>query len=203
MGRKSNMNITTVNWRYDNKRCKGSASTAANYQDGDSIGISDDTIDVRVLNPHCHIADPESAEVKRAHHKMNQAVTSSHMPPQRIISETMTGLTKGALVRLGKRESLCRQIQQRRWGVDRRQPSPVNCAFHIPADLCVCMEGNKKIDFVLYDSLVQHNEVRREGEADNPIIICGTDAALQVLTEASEWMMDATFMTTPALFFSC
>lgn len=197
--RKSNVNITSVNWRCEKKLCKGSASTPSNYNASDVV--------VKNLQPHNHAPDPDATEVQVARHRLNQASMQSQLPPRRLISETMIGMSDAAIVRLGKRAMLRRQVQRKRMKLQTEggqpQPLPTSREFIIPPEHLVVNEGDAEVNFLIHDSLQEPGDEEEEDEegSQQRIIVLGTNTMVQVLRNATHWMADATFKICPSLFF--
>lgn len=194
--RQSSVNMTSVNWRCDQAKCKGSVSTPAMYDVPD--------VEVRTLQPHSHAPQPETVEVAVAKDAMLHQAGTSQEPPRRVISDTMTGLSDGALVRLGKRSALRKQIQRKRLKVHGGVPlNPADRNFELPNIYKVVKEGEQEVQFVLHDSLPpeQEDDDDYAEQVEQRFIIFGTNTMIQIMKNASEWMTDATFKICPTLFF--
>lgn len=197
----SNKNLTSVNWRCERKTCRGSASTPCDFEDPNLL--------VSTLQVHNHVPDPETVEVQLARNQINEEAVSSQLPPRRIISETMAGMSNGALARLAKRDTLRKQVQRkRRKALGGPQLLPASRGFQVPQEYRLVKEGNAEVQFLLRDTLPDDDELEDEGDANEyeeelqrRLLIFGTNAMVNVLKNATEWMMDATFKVVPSLFY--
>jgi hypothetical protein len=199
--RLSNTNIMSQNWRCCKAKCKGSVSTP--------IGYNAPNIEVRKGQEHNHAPEPETVEAEIATEQMKTDATTSHLPPRRVISDVLRQVSTGGLARLGKRGALRQRIhraRRRRLGDGEEVALPRDTRFDIPDQFRTVTEGRVEVQFLRYDSRVdpgnEENAEEEEEEDDNDrLLIFCTDTMIQVLQNAEEWMIDATFKIVPRLFY--
>ena len=85
--RKSTTNVSTQNWRCDQK-CPGSLSTPIDYHSAGAEPVE--------CRTHNHPPDPATEELKVKLDLMSQEATTSNAPPRRIISDTLASLSEEA-----------------------------------------------------------------------------------------------------------
>ena len=197
----ANKNLTSINWRCEKAGCKGSLSTPPRYDDPNVV--------LHKLQEHNHGPQPESVEAKVARDRIKQAAATSQMPPRRIISEVMAGMSDGGLVRMGQRDAIRKQIQRKRAkGLDGVTQLPSKRGFQVPEQYQVVKEGANDVPFLLHDTLPNEQDlqdeldvVEYEEEQERRLLVLGTQTMVGILRNASNWMIDATFKVVPALFY--
>jgi hypothetical protein len=196
--RRSNVNLTSQNWRCDRQKCKGSAATPLEFRDG---------TEVRPLQPHNHGPAPEAVEAELAKDQMLDEAATSQVPPRRLLSETMIGMTQGAIIRMGTKHSMRQKIHRKRRKLEGGEAHPValpkDTDFDIPNAFQTVNEGNVEVPFILFDSrrqLGEDDDDDSNAEEDGRIIIFATNTMTALLRESRTWMMDGTFKVVPSLF---
>ena len=128
----SNTNITTLNWRCTKKRCNGSIATAHTFREDRQV---------HVKNDHSHPPAPELMEAKVVEERVLQRAMSTDMPPRRVISEEVVGVSQGGLLRIGKRTALRRKIQRKRRRRDEGEAEEIGRRDEIPEEFANAIQG--------------------------------------------------------------
>ena len=189
---KSTTNVTSQNWKCDQKSCRGSLSTPINYSEG-QIATE--------LRPHNHPADPSGVELKVAQSRAIEHAAESAEPPRRVVSETLAGLGNEARARGQKRKAFAQRIQRkrRRIAVGGLPPEPTSITdFEVPECFRNVVVGGEHKTFLLHDDLEEQDE--EDPDADR-IIVFASREMMRQLESATVWMADGTFKTAPQLYF--
>lgn len=152
------------------------------------------TIDDQVvnrINDHSHIDDSRKVQVARVIDQVREGASTSRDNPQTLINHATLGLgdeVRGSL----DIQNMKRTIQRQRV---RDIAAPINprslATLRIPLDYQqITLDDNIGPQrFLLYDS----------GQADDRILIFGTDTNVTLLSAAVKWQCDGTFKVVPVI----
>ena len=174
---------TRAFWRCVRSDCKGTASTAADYENNRTV---------RELQEHNHTPDPAYVGTMKALGTMLSQAETTTAPPRRVIAEGLAGVPDESLVRLPNKLALSQRIRRkrRREEVDMpREPATVEQLFITDEQQCI-RRGDEDIQFLQHD----------ENTADGRIIVFASRAMLDQIEYATELMADGTFKVCPSLF---
>ena len=133
-----------------------------------------------------HNPDKEEINALKARAAMKRKAKDSAEPTQSILNSSIEGLPQETLVKIGKTESVKRDIRRQRTQNEPDVPRNNDYQFAIPESYTLTMNGN---EFLKYD-----NDVRRR------MLIFGTTQSLHYLSNAAHWIADGTFGVVPAQF---
>ena len=198
---RSSTNITSQNWRCDRKatKCRGSVTTAVDYRQHENLQVQE-------RQGHNHPPDPAGEELKVEMDRMahNAATVRANEPPRRVISDTVANLSQEAQVRAPKRKALTTRIQRKRLKYEvGGEAEPSDLGFQVPNRFRTVKENvDTTVRFLLHDDFdnLDDDEVNDE-EVQTRIIVFATDTMLDLLRDATVWMLDGTFKVSPHLIF--
>jgi hypothetical protein len=194
---KASTNVTTQNWRCEENKatkCKGSASTPVNFQDG---------CQVVELGVHNHVPDPASVELGVKMAETLERAGRGNEPPRRLVSDLCIGLSEEATARAPKRKATTQRIQRKRRKMEGMPPLPMDTSFKIPEKYRTVVHADVTVPFLMHDDADGNDDSDSESEEEVPddrIIIFASDAFLELLQNATTWIMDGTFKEAPGIF---
>lgn len=180
--RKNTSNITTQNWRCENKGCKGSVSTSLRYH-------TERQVVTRQI--HNHPPVPARVEVVSALDKAMEQAETSDLRPRRIISDM--NLSREATTEAPTRKAISQRIQRKRKHSEiGHEVAPLNrSGIIIPEKYKTTKRGEEEHRFLLYDN---------EDDGNDRLIVFSSEVMLDELSKNNIWMMDGTFKVAPTLF---
>ena len=181
--RKNTLNKATQNWRCIIKGCRGTVTTAINYQN---------SADVIQGQKHSHAPDVPQVKAKIAVNQMKGEAQTSNAPPRRIIASINQNLESETAACMPKRKALQKSIQRIRQKKDSYFPEPDSIAdINLPEDFKTITVSNEKETFLLNDDASDSCE----------ILIFASKTMLDQLAKSKHWMCDGTFKFVPKLFY--
>ena len=160
----------TVTWR-----CRESRSTKCPA----FLKTTNDCIEKEPTS-HSHDSCPQKAQANIFRSKMREDIAQVSATPRNVIGNTLQHATDDVLAYIPKQSSLARSLLRHK--SDKHLPNPSTTQFEIPT---------KYVDFILYDSGVQHPD---------RILVLGNQDLLQKLNQDTIFG-DGTFDKAPKMFY--
>ena len=163
--RKNTSNITTQNWRCENKGCKGSVSTSLRYH-------TERQVVTRQI--HNHPPVPARVEVVSALDKAMEQAETSNLRPRRIISDM--NLSIEATAEAPTRKAISQRIQRKRKHSEiGHEVAPLNrSGIIIPEKYKTTKRGEEEHRFLLYDN---------EDDGNDRLIVFSSEVMLDELSK--------------------
>ena len=142
-----------------------------------------------VTQPHNHDADIADCEVRQVLSQVHDLAATTVTPNHRIYCSVTGPLSQDARVRLPSEEAVKKQAQRARRKENPKPRAPTTLAeLDLEEDDCMSLAGETML---LFDNK----------EDERRIIIFGTAKNLRILGNSLSWYVDATFSSSPQLFY--
>ena len=147
---------------------------------------------------HNHGPAPSRVSAQMAASRIVEVAKMTEVPPRRVVSDLMLGVTDEVIASLPTRDNLRRRIQRKRLHVDAFPPNPRDINFEIPPRFKTITINGLDQNFVLADTFDPDDD-----DLDgNRIILFATKEMMDLMVTSEHWMADGTFKIAPHFFFN-